>query len=152
MTPEEKLKELGIELSEAPTPLGSYLPVTKTGTLVYLSGILPIVEGKLLRHGRVGEHITVEEAREDAKRAVLNALSVLRSSIGSLNAVKQCIKITGYIASSPDFTEQPKVLNAASDLLYEIFGEAGKHARAAVGVSVLPLNAPIEIDFIFEVS
>jgi enamine deaminase RidA (YjgF/YER057c/UK114 family) len=152
MTPEEKLKELGIELSEAPTPLGSYLPVTKTGTLVYLSGILPIVEGKLLRHGRVGEHITVEEAREDAKRAVLNALSVLRSSIGSLNAVKRCIKITGYIASSPDFTEQPKVLNAASDLLYEIFGEAGKHARAAVGVSVLPLNTPIEIDFIFEVS
>jgi enamine deaminase RidA (YjgF/YER057c/UK114 family) len=152
MTPEEKLKELGIELSEAPPPLGSYLPVTKTGNLVYLSGMLPIVEGSLLRRGRVGEHITVEDAREDAKRAVMNALSVLRSYIGSLNAVKRCIKITGYIASSPDFTEQPKVLNAASDLLYEIFGEAGKHARAAVGVPVLPLNAPVEIEFIFEVS
>ncbi len=152
MTPEEKLKELGIELLEGPPPLGSYLPVTKTGNLVYLSGILPIVEGKLLRRGRVGEHITVEEAREDAKRAVMNALSVLRSYTGSLSAVKRCIKITGYIASSPDFTEQPKVLNAASDLLYEIFGEAGKHARAAVGVSVLPLNAPVEIEFIFEVS
>jgi len=152
MTPEEKLKELGIQLSEAPAPLGSYLPVTKTGTLVYLSGILPIVEGKLLRHGKVGEHITVEQAREDAKRAVINALSILRSHTGSLNAVKRCIKITGYIASSPDFTEQSKVLNAASDLLYEIFGEAGKHARAAVGVNVLPLNAPIEIEFIFEVS
>lgn len=152
MTPEEKLKELGIELLEGPPPLGSYLPVTKTGNLVYLSGILPIVEGKLLRRGRVGEHITVEEAREDAKRAVMNALSVLRSYMGSLSAVKRCIKITGYIASSPDFTEQPKVLNAASDLLYEIFGEAGKHARAAVGVSVLPLNAPVEIEFIFEVS
>jgi enamine deaminase RidA (YjgF/YER057c/UK114 family) len=152
MTPEEKLKELGIELLEGPPPLGSYLPVTKTGNLVYLSGILPIVEGKVLRRGRVGEHITVEEAREDAKRAVMNALAVLRSYTGTLNAVKRCIKITGYIASSPDFSEQPKVLNAASDLLYEIFGEAGKHARAAVGVSVLPLNAPVEIEFIFEVS
>jgi len=151
MTPEEKLKKLGIELPEAPSPLGSYVPVTRTGNLVFLSGILPLVEGKLLRQGRVGEDITIDDAREDAKRVVMNALAILRSHIGPLTTVKRCIKITGYIASSPDFTEQPKVLNAASDLLHEIFGEAGRHARAAVGVSVLPLNAPVEIEFIFEV-
>jgi len=152
MTPEDKLKELGMELPEAPSPLGSYVPVIRTGNLVFLSGILPLVEGKLLRQGRVGEDITIDDAREDAKRAVMNALAVLRSHIGSLNTVKRCIKITGYIASSPDFTEQPKVLNAASDLLHEIFGEAGRHARAAVGVTVLPLNASVEIEFIFEVA
>jgi len=143
MTPEDKLKELGIELPEAPSPLGSYIPVTRTGNLVFLSGILPLVEGKLLRQGRVGEDITIDDAREDAKRVVMNALAVLRSYVGSLNTIKRCIKITGYIASSPDFTDQPKVLNAASDLLYDIFGEAGRHARAAVGVTVLPLNAPV---------
>ena len=152
MSPEDRLKELGIELPEAPSPLGSYVPIIRTGNLVFLSGILPLVEGKLLRQGRVGEDITIDDAREDAKRVVMNALAVLRSHIGSLNTVKRCIKITGYIASSPDFTEQPKVLNAASDLLHEIFGEAGRHARAAVGVTVLPLNASVEIEFIFEVS
>jgi enamine deaminase RidA (YjgF/YER057c/UK114 family) len=152
MTPEDKLKELGIELPKAPSPLGSYVPVIRTGNLVFLSGNLPLVEGKLLRQGRVGENITIDDAREDAKKAVMNALAVLQSHIGSLNIVKRCIKITGYIASSPDFTDQPKVLNAASDLLYDIFGEAGRHTRAAVGVTVLPLNAPIEIEFIFEVS
>jgi enamine deaminase RidA (YjgF/YER057c/UK114 family) len=152
MSPEDRLKELGIELLEPPSPLGSYVPVIRTGNLVFLSGILPLVEGKLLRQGKVGEDITIDDAREDAKRVVMNALAVLRSHIGSLNTVKRCIKITGYIASSPDFTEQPKVLNAASDLLHEIFGEAGRHARAAVGVTVLPLNASVEIEFIFEVS
>jgi len=151
MTPEDKLKALGIVLPEAPSPLGSYVPVIRTGNLVFLSGILPFVDGKLLRQGKVGKDITIDDARVDAKRAVMNALAVLRSHIGSLNTVKRCIKITGYIASSPDFTEQPKVLNAASDLLHEIFGEAGRHARAAIGVTVLPLNAPIEIEFIFEV-
>jgi len=152
MSPEDKLKELGIELPEAPSPLGSYVPVIRTGNLVFLSGILPFVDGNLLRQGKVGEDITIDDAREDAKRVVMNALAVLRSHIGSLNTVKRCIKITGYIASSPDFTEQPKVLNAASDLLYDIFGEAGRHARAAIGVTVLPLNAPVEIEFIFEVT
>ena len=152
MSPEDKLKALGIVLPEAPAPLGSYVPVIRTGNLVFLSGILPFVDGKLLRQGKVGKDITIDDAREDAKRVVMNALAVLRSHIGSLNTVKRCIKISGYIASSPDFTEQPKVLNAASDLLYEIFGEAGRHARAAIGVTVLPLNAPVEIEFIFEVS
>jgi enamine deaminase RidA (YjgF/YER057c/UK114 family) len=151
MSPEEKLKQLGIELPEAPSPLGSYTPIVRTGNLVFLSGILPLIKGELLRQGRVGEDISLDEAREDARTSAINALSVLRSNIGSLNKVKRCVKITGYVASAPDFTEQPKVLNAASDLMFEIFGEAGRHARAAIGVNVLPLNSPVEIEFIFEV-
>jgi enamine deaminase RidA (YjgF/YER057c/UK114 family) len=151
MSPEEKLRELGIELPKAPAPLGSYVPAVRAGNLVFLSGILPLIQGKLPRQGRVGEDISLDEAREDAKTAAINALSVLKSYIGSLDKVKRCIKITGYVASAPDFTEQPKVLNAASDLMFEIFGEAGRHARAAVGVNVLPLNSPVELEFIFEV-
>lgn len=151
MSPEDKLKKLGIELLEAPSPLGSYIPIARTGNLVFLSGILPLIKGKLLRQGRVGEDISLDEAREDARTSAINALSVLRSNIDSLNKVKRCVKITGYVASAPDFTEQPKVLNAASDLMFEIFGEAGRHARAAIGVNVLPLNSPVEIEFIFEV-
>ena len=151
MSPEERLKKLGIELLEAPIPLGSYIPVVKTGNLVFLSGILPVKQGKLTKQGRVGEDLTLDEAREEARTATINALSVLKAHVGSLDKVKRCIKITGYVASAPDFTEQSKVLNAASDLLYEIFGEAGRHVRAAVGVNVLPLNSPVEIEFIFEV-
>lgn len=152
MSPEEKLRELGIELPKAPAPLGAYIPAVRAGNLVFLSGILPLIQGKLTRTGRVGEDISIDEAREDAKTAAINALSVLKSYIGSIDKVKRCIKITGYVSSAPDFTEQPRVLNAASDLMFEIFGEAGRHARAAVGVNVLPLNSPVEIEFIFEVS
>lgn len=151
MSPEDKLKKLGIELPEALSPLGSYIPIVRTGNLVFLSGILPLIKGKLLRQGRVGESVSLDEARDDARTAAINALSVLKANIGSLNKVKRCVKITGYVASAPDFTEQPKVLNAASDLMFEIFGEAGRHARAAIGVNVLPLNSPVEIEFIFEV-
>src|SRR4030042_6760086 len=149
MSPEDKLKELGIKLLEAPSPLGSYVPVMRTGNLVFLSGILPLVKGKLLRQGRVGESVSLDEAREDARIATINALTILKAHIGSLDKIKSCVKITGYVASAPDFTEQPKVLNAASDLLFEIFGESGKHTRAAVGVNVLPLNSPVELGFIF---
>ena len=152
MLPEERLKQLGIELPEVPTPLGSYIPVLKTGNLIFMSGMLPLREGRLVRQGRVGEDISLDEAREDAKMATINALSVLKAYVGSLDKVKRCIKITGYVASASNFTEQPKVLNAASDLLFEIFGEPGKHVRVAVGVNVLPLNSPLEIEFIFEVS
>ena len=152
MSPEDRLKELGIKLPEAPGPLGSYVPCVQTGPLIFLSGMLPLINGKLVRTGRVGENVTVDEAREDARRATINALAVLKARIGNLAKVKQCVKITGYIASAPDFAEQPKVLNAASDLLFEIFGESGRHARAAVGVNVLPLHSPVEIAFIFEIS
>jgi enamine deaminase RidA (YjgF/YER057c/UK114 family) len=151
MSAEDRLKTLDIELPEAPVPLGSYIPIVRTGNLVFLSGMLPLVRGKLLRRGKVGDSISIDEAREDAKTATINALSVLKAETGSLDRVKRCIRITGYIASAPDFTEQPKVLNAASDLICEILGETGKHTRVAVGVNVLPLNSPVEIEFIFEV-
>ena len=152
MTPEERLKQLGIELPDAPKPLGSYVPLVRTGNLVFLSGILPLVEGKLTREGRVGEKVTVDEAREDARTAAINALAILKSNLGTLNKIRRCVKITGYVSSAPDFTEQPNVLNAASDFMFEIFGEVGRHARAAVGANVLPLNSPVELEFIFEVS
>ncbi len=152
LSPEEKLKQIGIELPEAPKPLGSYVPLVRTGNLVFLSGILPLVEDKLSREGWVGDKVTVDEAREDARTAAINALAILKSNLGTLNKIRRCVKITGYVSSAPGFTEQPKVLNAASDLLFEVFGEAGRHARAAVGVNVLPLNSPVELEFIFEVS
>jgi len=151
MSPEKKLQELGITLPETPPPLGSYIPIVQTGNLLFLSGILPLVKGKLVRQGCVGQDISLDDAREDAKTATINALSVLKSYIGSLDKVKKCVRITGYISSASHFTEQPKVLNAVSDLLFEIFGESGRHARSAVGVNILPLNATLEIEFIFEV-
>lgn len=151
MSPEKKLQELGITLPEAPTPIGSYIPIVRTGNLLFMSGILPLVKGQLARQGCVGHDISLNDAREDAKTATINALSILKSHIGSLDKVKKCVRITGYISSAPHFTEQPKVLNAASDLLFDIFGESGRHARSAVGVNILPLNAPLEIEFVFEV-
>jgi enamine deaminase RidA (YjgF/YER057c/UK114 family) len=151
VTPEEKLRALGIELSEPSGPLGSYVPCVRTGDLLFISGILPLRDGKLARTGKVGESVSLTEAQEDARQAVINALAIIKAHSGSLDTVRQCIKINGYVASSPDFTEQPKVMNAASDFLFAILGEAGRHARSSVGVSVLPLNAPIEIDFVFEI-
>ena len=152
MSPEDKLRELGIELPTAPSPLGSYIPCVQSGSLLFISGILPLRGGRLTRTGKLGETVTLDEAREDARTAAINALSVVKAHTGSLAAIQRCVKITGYIASSPDFIDQPKVLNAASDLIHEIFGEAGRHARVAVGVNVLPLNSPVEIAFIFEVA
>jgi enamine deaminase RidA (YjgF/YER057c/UK114 family) len=152
MSIEDKLKQLGIKLPEAPNPLGSYIPVLRIGNLIFLSGILPLIQGRLTRQGKVGKDVSLDEAREDARVVTVNALSVLKSHIKDLDKIKRCIKITGYVASDPDFTDQPKVLNAASDLLFEIFGEKGRHVRSAVGVNVLPLNSPLEIEFIFEVS
>jgi enamine deaminase RidA (YjgF/YER057c/UK114 family) len=152
MSPEDKLRELGIELPKAPSPLGSYVPLVQSGSLLFISGILPLREGALTRTGKLGDAVTLDEGREDARTAAINALAVVKAYVGSLATIKRCVKITGYIASSPDFTDQPKVLNAASDFIHEIFGEAGRHARAAVGVTVLPLNSPVEIEFIFEVA
>lgn len=147
---EGKLKNLGLELPEPVKPLGSYIPCLRIGNLIFLSGILPVRNGKLYREGIVGENITLEEAQEGVKIALLNALAILKAYTGSLDKVR-CIKMTGYIASAKNFFQQPSVLNSASDLLYEIFGEAGKHTRVAIGVNVLPLNAPVELELIFEV-
>ncbi len=151
MTPEEKIKSLGIGLPTIPKPLGSYVPFVRTGNLVYLSGMLPLKDGNLLKTGRVGDTVSLDDAVFCARTAAINALAVLKSAVGSLDNVKRCVKISGFVASSADFTDQPKVINGASDFLFEVFGEAGRHARAAVGVNILPLNSPVEIEFIFEV-
>ncbi|MBN2654996.1 MAG: RidA family protein [Nitrospirae bacterium] len=151
MTPEEKLTELGITLPELPKPLGSYLPCVQTGNLLFLSGVLPMRKCALTRTGRVGDDVSLEEAQEDARQSAINALAILKSYLGSFKRVKRCVKINGFVASAAIFFDQPKVINPASDLMFEVFGEAGRHARAAVGVFALPLNAPVEIDFIFEI-
>lgn len=152
MNPEDRLRELGITLPELPKPLGSYVPYVRSGNLIFLSGMLPLKQGKLLRTGSVGEAVTLDEANEDARTATVNAIAVLKSAVGSLDTIVRCVKVNGFVASAPDFTDQPKVINGASDLLFAVFGEAGLHARAAVGVSVLPMNSPVEIDFIFEIA
>ena len=151
MKPEEKLKELGIEQPEVPKPLGAYVPFVRTGNLLYLSGMLPLREGRLVRTVRAGETVSTEDAAACARIAAINALAVVKSAIGSLDRVRRCVKITGFVASAGDFHDQPKVINGASEFIVEVLGEAGRHARAAVGVNVLPLNSPIEIEFIFEV-
>ena len=151
MTPEEKLGELGIELPGVPKPLCSYVPFVRTGDLVYLSGMLPLKDGRLLKTGKLGAGVTLEDGVLCARTAAINALAVLKSAIGSLDNVKRCVKISGFVASADDFIDQPKVMNGASDLLFEVFGEAGRHARAAVGVNVLPMDSPVEVEFIFEV-
>ena len=151
MSPEQKLKEMGIVLPQAPAALGAYVPCVQTGNLLFLSGQLPLRDGKLLHAGRLGESVSIGEAQEDARQAVLNALSNVKAYLGSLDRVARCVKVSGFVASAPGFTDQPQVLNAASELLRNIFGEQGRHSRVAVGVSVLPLNSPVEIDFIFEI-
>ncbi len=149
--PEDRLKAMGITLPEAPAALGSYVPCVRTGNLLFLSGILPLKEGRLIRTGKLGEAVSLSNAQEDAQQIVKNALSIVKAYLGSLDRVVRCIKINGYVASAPEFTDQPKVLNSASELLRDIFGDNGRHARVAVGVPVLPLNSPLEIDFIFEI-
>ncbi len=152
MSPEDRLRSLGVELPPAPKPLGSYVPARRIGNLVFISGMLPLREDKLQRPGLVGADLSVEEAQDEARVAAVNALSALKDHTGDLGRVKGCIKVTGFVASAPGFKEQPKVLNVVSDFMVEVFGDAGRHARAAVGVNVLPLNAPLEVEFIFEVS
>ncbi|NTU43664.1 MAG: RidA family protein [Nitrospirales bacterium] len=150
-TIENRLAELGITLSGAPAPLGSYVPCVRTGNLLFLSGILPLREGKLTKTGRVGESVSLEEAQEEGRQVAINAISALKANLGSLDRVVRVVKLNGYVASGKEFFDQPKVLNATSDLIFQVFGEAGRHARAAVGVYTLPLNSPVEVDFIVEI-
>jgi enamine deaminase RidA (YjgF/YER057c/UK114 family) len=151
VTPEEKIDSMGITLPAVAKPLGSYVPFVRAGNIVYLSGILPLREGKLTKTGKVGESVTPEEAAGDARTCAVNAVAILKSAVGTLDRVRRCVRISGFVASAGDFTGQPKVINGASDLMFEVFGEAGRHARSAVGVNVLPLDSPVEIEFIFEV-
>lgn len=152
MVVENRLKQLGLTLPAPPKPVANYVPVVRAGDLLFLSGVLPSRDGRLVLTGKLGENLTVEQGVEAARVAVLNGLSIVRSEAGSLDRVKQIVKMVGYIASAPGFTDQPHVLNGASDLLVSLFGEAGRHARVAVGAAELPRMAPVEIELIVELS
>lgn len=149
---EQRLSELGLTLPQVATPAGAYLPAMISGNLVFTAGQIPLVEGKLMATGKLGAEITVEYGAEIAQRCALNALAAVKSVIGDLDRVKQIVKIVGFVSSVPEFTSQPAVINGASEFLQQVFGDAGKHARSAVGVSVLPLDAPVEIELIVEFS
>ena len=151
-SPEARLAALGLELPGVPAPLAAYVPAVRTGRYVYTAGQLPMLDGKLLLTGKVGAQVTAAEAAALARTAALNALAAVASVAGGLSAVTQVVKLTGFVASDPGFTGQPQVVNGASELLLELFGEAGRHARSAVGTSVLPFDAPVEIELIVEVS
>ncbi|MFC7218100.1 RidA family protein [Streptomyces polyrhachis] len=149
---EAKLAALGLELPEVAAPLASYVPAVRTGDYVYTAGQLPMVDGSLHVTGKVGAEVTPEEAKRLAERCALNALAAIKSVIGDLDKVKRVVKVVGFVASAPDFTGQPGVVNGASELIGKVFGEAGVHARSAVGVSVLPIDAPVEVEFVVEVA
>ncbi|MEV0145182.1 MULTISPECIES: RidA family protein [unclassified Nonomuraea] len=152
MTPEQKIVDLGLTLPEVVPPLAAYVPAVRTGDLVYTSGQVPMVEGKLARTGKLGAELTVDEGRELARICALNALAALKSEVGELSSVVRVVKVVVFVAGDPGFTEQPQVANGASELLAEVLGEAGRHARSAVGVASLPLDAPVEVELIAEVS
>lgn len=151
MSAESRLKELGIMLPPPPSPMGAYVPATRTGSLIFMSGVLPMVDGKLAFSGKLGSDLSIEEGYNAAKISCINALSILKSELGSLEYVKRIVKVTGYVASTPDFYDQAKVVNGASELLAEVFSESGRHARAAVGCPSLPVNTPVEIEMIVEI-
>ena len=142
---EERLAELGIELPPAPAPVASYIPVRTAGSLAFVAAQIPIEDGDVLLRGHVDADVTVEQAQEGSRRCALQALAALREALGSLDRVIGIAQLTVYVASAPGFTQQPTVANGASDVLVEIFGEAGRHARAAVGVAELPLGASVEV-------
>ena len=150
-TPEERLAELGLSVPEVPTPVAAYIPALRSGHHVFTSGQLPMRDGQLITTGKVGGEVSQEEAVECARQCALNALAAVRAETGELSAVTRIVKVVVFVASTPDFTAQPQVANGASELLGEVFGEAGKHARSAVGVSVLPLDVPVEVELIVEI-
>jgi len=149
---EEKLVSLGITLPVPPKPTGSYIPVVISKNIAYVSGQIPIQDGNVIYKGSVSDDDTLEEAKKAAKLCIINGLAQLRTELGSLDRIERIIKVSGFVNSSPEFSKQPFVINSASDLLYEIFGNKGKHSRIAVGVAGLPLNSMVEIDMIVEIS
>jgi enamine deaminase RidA (YjgF/YER057c/UK114 family) len=148
---EAKLKALNIELPEAPKPLAAYIPAKQAGQLVFTAGQLPMVNGELFSKGLLGQDVEIEEANKAARICTLNALAAIKGLIGDLDRIKQVVRVVGYVASVSSFTQQPAVINGASELLLEIFGEKGKHARSAVGMAVLPLNASVEVELTVEI-
>jgi enamine deaminase RidA (YjgF/YER057c/UK114 family) len=148
---ESQLFNLGLNLPDAPKPVAAYIPAKQTGNLVFTAGQLPMVNGELISKGLLGQDVEIDEANKAARICTLNALAAIKSVIGDLDRIKQIVRVVGYVASVPTFTQQPAVVNGASELLLEIFGENGKHARSAVGMAVLPLNASVEIELTVEV-
>jgi enamine deaminase RidA (YjgF/YER057c/UK114 family) len=149
--PEEKLAELGLSVPEVAAPVAAYVPALRTGNYIYTSGQLPMRDGELITTGKVGGEVSQEEAVECAQQCALNAIAAVKSQIGDLAAVKRIVKVVCFVASTPDFTAQPQVANGASHLFGEVFGDAGVHARSAVGVPVLPLDSPVEVEIVVEV-
>jgi enamine deaminase RidA (YjgF/YER057c/UK114 family) len=148
---ETRINELNLSLPDAPKPVAAYIPAKQTGNLVFTAGQLPMVNGELISKGLLGQDVEVQEANKAARICTLNALAAIKGVIGDLDRIKQIVRVVGYVASVPTFTQQPAVVNGASELLLEIFGENGKHARSAVGMAVLPLNASVEIELTVEV-
>ena len=146
-----RLAELGIDLPDVVTPLAAYVPAVRTGNLVYTSGQVPMQSGELAATGKVGAEVSPEDGKALARICALNALAAVHSLVG-IDAVTRVVKVVGFVASTPGFNGQPGVINGASELLGEVFGDAGAHARSAVGVSELPLNAPVEVELIVEVA
>jgi len=152
MKAEQRIRDLGIELPEPPEPVAAYIPWVVAGSLLFVSGQIPSREGGLPRKGVVGKDVTLEQAVEEARWCAINVLAQLRGAAGSLDQIGRIVRLGVFVASAPDFTSQPAVANGASELMMEVFGEEGKHARAAVGVASLPLNAPVEVDAIAELA
>lgn len=150
--PSQRLAELGLTLPPVVTPLAAYVPARRSGNHVYVSGQVPVVEGDMVATGKVGAEVSVETAREAARVCALNGVAAAADLLGGIDAIAGVVKAVIFVASTPEFTSQPQVGNGASELLGEIFGEAGAHARSAVGVTALPLNVPVEVELIFEVA
>jgi enamine deaminase RidA (YjgF/YER057c/UK114 family) len=151
MGAEARLAELGLTLPTVVPPLAAYRPTARTGDLVFTAGQLPARDGEMIATGKVGGEVTEEQAQECARQCALNALAAVAAEVGSLDAVTRVVKAVVFVASTPDFTDQAKVANGASELLGEVFGDAGEHARSAVGVAVLPLDVPVEVELVVEV-
>jgi enamine deaminase RidA (YjgF/YER057c/UK114 family) len=151
MSASEKLAGLGLALPEVATPVAAYVPAVRAGNYVYTSGQLPFVDGKLQGTGKVGDSVTVEQAAGFARTAALNALAAAAQAAGGIDAIKQVVKVVCFVSSATDFTGQAQVANGASELLIDVFGDAGRHARSAVGMAVLPLDTPVEVEIVVEV-
>ncbi|MDQ6933763.1 MAG: RidA family protein [Actinomycetota bacterium] len=150
-SPEQRLAELGLAVPEVAAPVAAYVPAVRSGSHIFTSGQLPMREGKLIQTGKVGGEVTSDEAVECARQCALNALAAVRAEVGELSQVRRIVKVVVFVASTPDFTGQPQVANGVSELLGQMFGDAGRHARSAVGVPVLPLDAPVEVELLVEV-
>jgi enamine deaminase RidA (YjgF/YER057c/UK114 family) len=148
---EDRLADLGLSVPDVATPVASYVPAVRSGSFVYTSGQLPIRAGELIATGKVGRTVSPEDAAACAQLCALNAIAAVKAEVGDLDAVRRVVKVVCFVSSAPDFTGQPQVANGASDLLGKAFGDAGVHARSAVGVSALPLDAPVEVEIIVEV-